>query len=217
MLLIVWSGITFSSPQQEPYSKNTARTDSTAVSEFINLTTKTTDYQAQFEQKVKDQFGSVKDQSHGILLLKKPFKFAWHTKTPYEQKVISDGSTLWTFDIDLDQVNIQDVNKAAGSTPVFILQADAAELTQSFHVSLLNSGDSTAQTFELIPKENSEAFERLMIMFKDSMMVELLMFDSLGQQTVVNFKQGKLNQGIAEQEFSLTIPEDVDVIDSRQR
>jgi outer membrane lipoprotein carrier protein len=186
-----------------------------ALEELVQKTRGISSYQARFNQKIKDQFDNLKDQSEGDFILQKPFKFIWHTQSPYEQKIVSDGENLWTFDIDLDQVNIQTLNKALGNTPVFLLEADAATLANTFVVNKLQSGDDVAQTFELKPKQAGYAFERMLVLFKADRLQEILLYDTLGQKTIVDFSDIKVNQPLDPDVFNFKIPQGVDVVDSR--
>lgn len=186
-----------------------------ALRELVQQTQKIENYRASFNQRIKDQFDNLKDQSSGEFIIQKPYQFVWFTQSPFEQKIVSDGENLWTFDMDLDQVNIQTLNKAMGNTPVFLLGADAETLGKSFHVSKLPTGIETSQTFELKPKEAGYAFERMMVLFKEGVLREILLMDTLGQKTVVDFADVKVNQSIPEQTFKFEIPEGVDVVDSR--
>lgn len=192
-----------------------ANASSDALHELVQETQKIENYRATFNQKIKDQFDNLKDQSSGQFIIQKPYQFVWFTQSPFEQKIVSDGENLWTFDMDLDQVNIQTLNKAMGNTPVFLLAADAEALGQSFYVSKLPTGSETSKTFELKPKEAGYAFERMIVLFKEGVLREILLMDTLGQKTVVDFSDVKVNQTIHDQTFKFVIPEGVDVVDSR--
>lgn len=186
-----------------------------ALAEFVAITSEIKTLRAEFKQTISDQFGTKKDETSGKFLIKKPAKFVWETVHPFEQLIVSNGESLWTFDKDLDQVNIQDLNTAVGNTPVFLLEADQAELAKTFNVNKLISGETSSLTFELKPKEPGYAFERMMVLFKSGMLKEILLIDTLGQQTVVELTAVSQNQKVEDTEFEFTPPEFVDVMDSR--
>jgi outer membrane lipoprotein carrier protein len=188
---------------------------SDALEDLVQQTHKISNFHAYFRQKIKDQYDNLKDQSEGEFILQKPFQFVWYTQKPFEQKIVSDGENLWTYDIDLDQVNIQTLNKAMGNTPVFLLEADASTLAKTFFVNKLETGDPSAQTFELKPKEPGYAFERMMVLFKNGVLREILLLDTLGQKTVVDFSDVKVNQPIDSNVFKFEVPKGVDLVDSR--
>ncbi|WP_164503661.1 outer membrane lipoprotein chaperone LolA [Pleionea sediminis] len=183
---------------------------------LVDITKDITSVSAEFEQEIRDQFNNLKDKSKGVFQLKKPFKFLWQTQKPFQQLIVSNGDVLWTFDQDLDQVNIESLDKAMGNTPVFFLGADAKTLNESFNITLLPSGQSDAKTFELTPRNNENTFERMLVLFNDGQLKEILLKDTLGQQTSVEFSAVNMNVELADSTFEFTPPEGVDVLDSRR-
>ncbi len=179
------------------------------------LTAKTQNFSAQFKQKISDQAGAKKEDSLGQFFFEKPFKFNWHTKSPFEQQIVSDGTDLWTYDIDLEQVNVQTLNTAMSNTPVFLFTAGGEELNETFNVVKLESGNPDVFTFELTPKQQGMAFERMLVQFKKSVLSEILLFDTLGQKTVVEFVNAEINIQLQPEVFVFVAPSDVDVLDSR--
>ena len=64
---------------------------------------------AHFQQQVKNANGEEIQRTEGLMKLMRPGKFYWYTQIPFEQKITSDGKRMWIYDIDLEQVIIQDV------------------------------------------------------------------------------------------------------------
>ncbi len=200
----------------ETQEQTTIETETVSdVHRLVAITQNINSIKATFKQQIKDQFGNTKDKSSGTFYLKKPFKFIWHTESPFQQKLVSNGEVLWTFDQDLDQVNIESLNKAMGNTPVFFLGASAETLSESFQVKQLPGDRSEAQTFELQPKVKEYTFERMLVLFKGNALMEILLKDTLGQQTSVEFAEVEVNQGLDDSLFEFVPPEGVDVLDSR--
>ncbi|NVJ59994.1 MAG: outer membrane lipoprotein chaperone LolA [Gammaproteobacteria bacterium] len=209
--------VSASAVSQLSNSDSTVRQSSESdLNEFVELTSKIKSLKAEFKQTISDQFGTKKDQTLGNFVIKKPAKFIWETVSPFEQLIVSNGKSLWTFDQDLDQVNIQDLNTAVGNTPVFLLEANKNELAKTFNVKKLLSGEETSATYELTPKEPGYAFERMMVLFKSGVLNEIFLIDTLGQQTVVQLTDVAQNITIEDSEFEFTPPDSVDVMDSRQ-
>lgn len=203
-----------SQTQKETQKETEAVTD---VQKLVAITRNISSIKANFKQQIKDQFGNTKDKSSGTFYLKKPFKFIWHTESPFQQKLVSNGDVLWTFDQDLDQVNIESLNKAMGNTPVFFLGASAETLSDSFQVKQLPGDRSDAKTFELQPRVKEYTFERMLVLFKGNALMEILLKDTLGQQTSVEFDAVEVNQGLQDSLFEFVPPEGVDVLDSRTK
>src|SRR5687768_14553364 len=89
--------------------------------------------QAQFTQKLTDSSGQVTDESRGTLAIKRPNRFRWDYRDPYEQVIVSDGTRVWMYDSDLDQVTVRKLDTALSSTPAMLLSGKGA-LTDNFNI-----------------------------------------------------------------------------------
>ena len=57
----------------------------------------------------------------GTFLFSRPGKFIWTYSKPYEQVLQADGTRLYVYDKDLNQVTIKKLGDALGSSPAAIL------------------------------------------------------------------------------------------------
>jgi len=60
-----------------------------------------------FQQTVYSAEGDVIQKTAGQLQAARPGKVRWSTMAPMEQLVVSDSSTLWIYDPDLEQVTVR--------------------------------------------------------------------------------------------------------------
>ena len=44
------------------------------------------------------------EQSQGTVVLARPGKFRWDYLKPFEQQIVADGTKVWIYDKDLEQV-----------------------------------------------------------------------------------------------------------------
>lgn len=175
-------------------------------------------YQADFEQRVHNENGKEIDFSSGNFSIERPNHFRWEVKKKFEQLIVADGDHIFTYDPDLEQVTIQNQSKLLADSPLLLLTSNADELSNSFYISRVNVTDKPdSELFHLEPKGERGVFESIHILFEKGNMVELLMADSLGQQTSVKFSRVQVNQKLDVSLFSFVMPEGVDVIDSRER
>ncbi|WP_297910392.1 outer membrane lipoprotein chaperone LolA [Thiomonas sp.] len=77
--------------------------------------------QAEFTQSVATDRGGAPQVSSGSFSFERPGRFRWVYLKPYRQDIVSDGSTIWTYDHDLDQVTISTQTQALGNTPAALL------------------------------------------------------------------------------------------------
>lgn len=166
--------------------------------------------EASFEQLILDGSGERLQQANGHMWLSRPGKFRWEVDAPYQQEVISDGSEVYLYDPDLEQVTVQALDQRVTHTPALLLSGSARELTESYEVSRQQQGGN--ETFRLVPKSPDTLFEELQMTFNDERLAALQMIDSTGQETVIEFSDVRTNQGIEDRRFAFEIPDGADVI-----
>lgn len=54
----------------------------------------------------------------------RPGKFRWDYTTPYSQVIVGDGTKLWIYDADLDQVIVKPLGEVMAGPPVALLAGD---------------------------------------------------------------------------------------------
>jgi len=176
--------------------------------------------QADFSQQVQSKGFSSAPQSSGLLRMQRPGKFRWDYKTPFEQQLIADGTNLWIFDIDLDQIQVQPLDVVLGNTPAGLLSGDAnvSERFDIREISAPSPEDNPALNWiELKPKgeEDSASFQILLMAFgKD--LEQLVLTDSFGQKTRITLKNLVRNPTIDPAVFNFVPPAGVDVIGEKK-
>ena len=73
----------------------------TAVEDFLD---DVTTISGRFEQELIDADDAVVEESSGTLDIQRPGRFRWSYTEPYRQDLIADGTNLWSYDVDLEQV-----------------------------------------------------------------------------------------------------------------
>ena len=79
-----------------------------------------------FTQQVFSKSGRKPQQASGTFAFSRPGKFRWTYEKPYAQLLVGDGSKLWAWDQELNQVTTKKLGQALGSTPAAILAGDNA-------------------------------------------------------------------------------------------
>lgn len=166
---------------------------------------------ADFTQEILDQSRNVQQRMSGRLVIQRPGKFRWNYQAPYEQEIVADGSKVWLYDVDLEQVTVKRQDQALQGSPASLLSTHA-KLEDEFKVKTLQRNDGL-QWFELIPKSNESSFEKIMLGLKQKQLHRLEIRDSFGQQTDVQFENVQTNPSVSADTFAFSIPKGVDVID----
>ncbi len=157
----------------------------------------------------------VNQRISGVFLLKKngksPGKFLWKTQQPIHQEIISDGSKVWIYDKDLEQVTITALKKNVGATPVLLLNGKKGQIAENYQVKLISEDTNRVRTYTLKPKHKT-LYRFIQMTFEDLKLTHMRFEDNLGQFTDFTFTHIKLNQPIADKLFIFTPPKNVDVI-----
>lgn len=169
-------------------------------------------FTAQFDQFITNEQGARGESSTGYFAIERPDRFAWITETPFPQEIISDGEYIWIYDPDLEQATRKPADANTESAPALILNGRIHELDRRYDVVLIQQSDDII-VFELLPKQAQEVmFSRVRLLFKDAVLSELLLDDSLGQRSMIQLSNQVLNPELDEALFNFDPPEDIDVI-----
>ncbi|MCJ8272459.1 MAG: outer membrane lipoprotein chaperone LolA, partial [Psychrosphaera sp.] len=80
-----------------------------------------TTFEASFSQRVVDSDGKEIMQGKGKVHLSHPSLIRWHAIEPDENLLVSDGKTLWVYNVDLEEATATSAKQAIDSTPFALL------------------------------------------------------------------------------------------------
>lgn len=168
---------------------------------------------AQFVQHTFDGKGVVLQTQKGLVKLKFPNMFRWHSTEPYEQLLVSNGKTLWQFDQDLEQVTIQKLDQRLSATPALLLSGSHKDIAKEYDVYAEKM--QAEHHFVLIPKSKDVLFDRLRFEFlANGELNRMVIKDETGQKTIIRFLSSKYESSLAAKEFEFEVPDGIDVIQS---
>lgn len=166
-----------------------------------------------FTQTLLDEAGNKIETSTGVLYLKQPGRFHWAYQSPYQQRIISDGDTLWVFDQDLEQVTIRAVGDRLAQTPAAVILGDARLYTHFVQTDL--GRIEGFDWIELAPRDPGARYRNIRIGFKRNSLGMMIIADHLGQTTRIDFNDVNKNSRLDSGLFRFDVPAGVDVIDER--
>jgi outer membrane lipoprotein carrier protein len=178
-----------------------------ALKSFLS---QTQSVKARFAQMVLDKNLKPLQQAQGVMQFSRPGKFRWDYVKPYEQTIVGDGTRLWIYDKDLNQVTVRKLDRALGASPAALL-AGSNELERDFTLSDSGSKDGL-DWLDAVPKSRDTAFERVRMGFGKSGLAAMELRDQFGQITVITFADIERNPSIAAEVFRFTPPKGADVI-----
>jgi len=170
----------------------------------------TTTARAHFAQIVLDRNMKMLQQATGTMQFSRPGRFRWEYDRPYEQTIVSDGSKVWLYDKDLNQVTVRRFDRALGSSPAALL-AGSDDIEKSYRLTSLGSQDGL-DWLEAVPRTQDTAFERVKLGFGKAGLEAMELRDQFGQITVIKFSTIERNPKLSPESFRFTPPKGADVI-----
>ena len=154
---------------------------------------KMNDLKADFTQVAKNRSLGQDVKAEGTVYLKKGGKMRWEYKSPSPQQIVSDGTYLWVYTPELNQVNKGDAPKALAGPAGSFLQG-LGKVREEFTVRFLNPANKTdgagRPVLDLTPKKPTPLLTRLVLTLdpKDYVVREAVLYDQL-QNTVTMLRR----------------------------
>ena len=180
------------------------------VDELKNLLQQTTTARAHFAQIVLDSNMRTLQRATGTMQFSRPGKFRWQYDKPYEQLIVSDGSQVWLYDKDLNQVTVRRLDRALGSSPAALL-AGSNEIEKSYTLTGIGNQEGL-DWLEAGPRTRDTGFETIRLGFGKAGLEAMELRDQFGQITVIKFSTIERNAKLPPEIFRFTPPKGADVI-----
>ena len=165
---------------------------------------------ATFRQVVAPKGRQAAQESAGTFTFQRPGRFRWVYEQPYEQLIVGDGSKLWIYDRDLNQVIVRTLDVALGGSPAALLAGDNA-LEKHFTLADAGRGDGL-ELVDARPKSAESGFERVRIGFRDNLPRRMELTDAFGNLTTLEFGSFERNPALDAAQFRFVPPKGADVV-----
>ena len=173
--------------------------DKTAEQQLLQLLRPIKGFSANFNQLLIDQNGQTLQTISGVIHGQKPDKVLWTVFEPAAQTIVTNGSQMWLYDPDLEQVIIQPYNKNPESNPITLLLGNPQQFSENFELLQQKTSADSVLQFSLKPVTSNSLYA---ISFEDN----------LGQTTTLSFNKFTLNPSFQDDFFTFEIPMGVDVV-----
>lgn len=190
-----------------------ASTPQNILVEIQNQYEKTHDFEASF---VQEYIGKVMRQSQrgeGKVYFKKKGMMRWDYRLP-NQKIISDGQTLWFYQPDEKQVLVSTTDKMIREFGFLMGEGD---LRRDFKLITTEESPSSKEEplrIDIAPKEPHPAVSKLSLTIdkKTFWVIQVDVFDGLGNVTRTRFSDIRTNTNLSPSFFQFKIPPGTEVI-----
>ena len=176
----------------------------------------TNDFEANFLQEYIGKVMKKPQKGEGKVYFKKKGMMRWDYKVP-NQKLISNGRTLWYFQPEENQVFVSDVAKVLKErTPLAFLTGEG-DISREFSIVNFNESISPKEDYfvlELAPKEPDAALSKLTLTVdkKAYYVIQADVFDGLGNVTRTRFVDIKTIVGLSSAFFNFIIPPGAEIL-----
>ena len=166
--------------------------------------------EGRFSQTLTDASGQGAKTSSGTLALEAPREFRWDTLAPYHQTIVADGSRVWLYDPELEQVTVRVQSTEEAHSPLTVI-TDIKQLDRDFKVT--EQGERDGLTWlRLTSKGKDPQFDYADLGFDAAGLKRMVFQDQLGAVTDIRFSDWRRNVDLPPYTFNFTPPPGTDVI-----
>lgn len=165
---------------------------------------------ADFSQEVVDAAGSVSEQAAGELVLETPGRFRWDYREPYQQQLVSDGRSVWLYDVELEQVTVREIGESLSTTPAMLLSGKG-NIAGAFEATDGGRRDGLDWVV-LTPRLEESDFRLVRLGFRGDELERMELEDRLGQTARIRFSGVERNPALPAGLFDFDPPPGVDVV-----
>jgi len=163
-----------------------------------------------FSQTMSNANGDPGKTSTGTMALQAPRQFRWETTAPYKQTIVADGSRVWMYDPDLEQVTVRIQSTEETHSPLTVL-TDLKQLDRGFKVTEQGERDGLSWV-RLTSTAKDPQFDYADLGFDAKGLARMTFKDQLGATTDIRFSNWQRNPSIPAQTFNFVPPKGADVV-----
>ncbi|MCR4288302.1 MAG: outer membrane lipoprotein chaperone LolA [Deltaproteobacteria bacterium] len=166
---------------------------------------------AEFAQEAVSSGIGNKVMSQGVVYIKKPGRMKWVYAEPHKDILASNGKLVWFYQEDLNQVMEMPASRMSSAGRDFLL--GAGSIRKDFSIKLTGD-DEKSWSLELLPKEADTGLKRLFVKAgkEDFVITSITIEDTLGNRTVVEYRNIKVNPAIKDSFFDFKPPKGAKVV-----
>jgi outer membrane lipoprotein carrier protein len=168
--------------------------------------------EADFRQTVESPTLASSLKTSGKVAFEKPNRMRWDYDPPDTQTIVGDGTNLWLYQPDMNQVIKAPLGKAfQASTPLTFLSG-LGSLDRDFTVTL-DKETPEVWVLKLVPKKDAALGTLgLTVRKNDASIAEARITDAAGTTTRIAFENERRNARLDAARFTFTPPPGVDVV-----
>jgi outer membrane lipoprotein carrier protein len=191
-------------------SASIAQSNSDSLADFRTFTKELSTLTGTFTQEVRDKNGRVSRSSAGMFSIARPGKFRFVYEKPYKQTIVSDGTTVWLHDEDLNQVTVRKIGDSLSEQPLSLL-LDPQNAEKVFDIKAAPAQGSI-RYITATAKKTDAAVSDLAIAFVSGQPSEITWRDALQNTNTLRLTALSKNAKVDAERFTFTPPRGADVL-----
>jgi outer membrane lipoprotein carrier protein len=168
----------------------------------------TKDLRAKFDQQLESP-SRAPSQASGEVWLKKPGKMRWDYAKPDKNLIVSDGATMWFYDVEDEQAYKQDLKSSTLPAQVSFLLGEG-KLDKEFDASLTKiDGLAPGEVaLKMVPKVGTTAYRYLVFVVDDKsgQVKKTIIYGQDGSTNKLSFADVQQNKGVEDGKFKFAPP-----------
>lgn len=166
-------------------------------------------FSANFDQKSYLAAMQMTEEATGTAVFKRPGKMKWTYESPEKQLIVTDGTTLWIYRPEDNQVMTGQPDSYLADGKGGSLLSDVKMIRQKFDVSYTGKNANGDHELKLIPKELTGALTKagLVVSAQSYNILKIIYENESQDKTELNFKDLKFGLNPPDSEFDFKIPE----------
>ncbi|WP_445397301.1 outer membrane lipoprotein chaperone LolA [Zobellella sp. An-6] len=167
-------------------------------------------FSADFSQQVFDERGEPMQSAEGSMQLSRPDRFRWHTASPDESLIVSNGTDVWIYDPFVEQVSIVPLEQAVQNTPFLLISGGDGRRWQQYEVA------RSGADYVVTSKDPGELIHQFSLRFDGANRIErFTVIESGGQRSEFTLTNIDTAPATAADSFQFTPPAGVMIDDQR--
>lgn len=215
IIVLTYLAVCIVASQTEEKSKRTA----VEVMEKVQETyASVNDASAEFTQTVSFKYAKIEQSFSGTVIMKKGSKYRIESQ---QQTLVTDGKTVWAYSPVNKQVLIDSYKENPNT---FSPEKFLVGLPKNFRATFVSEnavplrGTHAGYVLKLLPKSDAPKFVKSLKVWIDdaNWSVRKVEYVDMNEtRTVYSLREIKFNSGIADEQFTFSIPADVEAVDLR--
>lgn len=158
---------------------------------------------------------NITDTAVGKISIKRPDKMRWIYEAPERQTIITDGTRLWIYRPEDNQVMLGVAPSYFGAGKGASFLTDIRVMKETFDISVVQARVPNRHKLKLVPKEKSVDVTHIFVWINTNTweVAEVATYNTYGDETRLEFSNIEFIDDLPDPLFVFVIPEGVDVVE----